>query len=52
MFTIISPHPFLKGTNKRFMATHWLIQGEYILKIVYRYGKCNVWNVFATENFR
>ena len=23
-------HPFLKGTNKRFMAIHWLIQGEYL----------------------
>ena len=21
---------FLKGTNKRFMATTWLIQGEYL----------------------
>ena len=42
---------FLKR-NKQKVYGHSLADSRRILKIVYRYGKCNVWNVFATENVR
>ena len=42
---------FLKR-NKQKVYGYSLADSRRILKIVYRYRKCNVWNVFATENVR